>query len=177
MQQWFDEIVASAFVAGLFVIGYLLIARLGFKYVQRRGQSGNRAATLWSMLRRVLLLAILVTALLTILSGVWRLPITPFLAVASALGVALGFGAQKLVQDVIAGFFILLEDQFRIGNLISIAGVTGEVADIRLRITVLKDADGSTHYVPNGEVKVATNLTNANLKNSGAVPPTGSPQP
>lgn len=172
MQQWLDEIVASAFVAGMFVIGYLLIARLGFRYVKRHGQSENRAATLWAMLRRALLLAILVTAFLTILSGVWRLPITPFLAVASALGVALGFGAQKLVQDVIAGFFILLEDQFRIGNLVSIAGVTGEVADIRLRITVLKADDGTTHYVPNGEIKVATNLTK-----SRATPPAGSPQP
>jgi small conductance mechanosensitive channel len=109
------------------------------------------------MLRRLLSVAIFIVALLTILSGVWRLPITPFLAVASAIGVALGFGAQKLVQDVIAGFFILLEDQFRIGNTVSIAGVTGVVQDIRLRITVLLDSDGSVHYVPNGEVKVATN--------------------
>jgi small conductance mechanosensitive channel len=111
------------------------------------------------MLRRALLLAVVIVALLTILSGVWRLPITPFVAVASALGVALGFGAQKLVQDVIAGFFMLLEDQFRIGNLVSMAGVTGEVQDIRLRVTVLRDANGTIHYVPNGEVKVSTNLS------------------
>lgn len=172
MNQWLDEIVASAVIAAVFLIGYLLVARLGFRFVRRYGETGNRAATLWSMLRRVLVVAICIVALLTILSGVWGLPITPLLGVASVIGVALGFGAQKLVQDVIAGFFILLEDQFRIGSLVSIAGVTGEVADVRLRVTVLRGGDGSIHYVPNGEVKVATNLTNSRLE-----PPTESPRP
>lgn len=160
MRQWLDELFASAVVAAVFIVAYLIAARLGFRFVQRmHGPAGTRALTLWAMLRRLLLVAVFIVALLTILSGVWRLPITPFLAVASALGVALGFGAQRLVQDVIAGFFMLLEDQFRIGNQVSIAGVTGEVADIRLRVTVLKAADGTIHYVPNGEVKVTTNLS------------------
>jgi len=162
MREWLDELIATAILIAVFTVGYLIAARLGLRFVRRmRGDLGSRAVTLWAMLRRLLLITVFIVALLTILSGVWRLPIAPFLAVASALGVALGFGAQKLVQDVIAGFFILFEDQFRIGNHVAIAGVTGVVEDIRLRVTVLRDADGSLHFVPNGEVKVATNLSQA----------------
>jgi small conductance mechanosensitive channel len=109
------------------------------------------------MVRRVLLIVVVVVGLLTVLSSVWGLPITPFLAVGSVVGVALGFGAQKLVQDVISGFFLLVEDQFRIGDLVELVGVSGQVQDIRLRVTVLRDVSGNVHYVPNGEIRVATN--------------------
>jgi small conductance mechanosensitive channel len=123
----------------------------------RQGETGTRVATLWSMVRRVMLIVAVVVGLLTVLSSVWGLPITPFLAVGSAVGVALGFGAQKLVQDVISGFFLLVEDQFRIGDLVELVGVSGQVQDIRLRVTVLRDVSGNVHYVPNGEIRVATN--------------------
>ena len=86
-------------------------------------------------------------------------PITPFLAVGSAVGVAVGFGAQDLVKDIIAGFFILAEDQYHIGDVVRIGGVAGAVEDIRLRVTVLRDLDGYVHYVPNGQIQVTTNLT------------------
>jgi small conductance mechanosensitive channel len=75
------------------------------------------------------------------------------------IGLAVGFGAQDFVKDVIGGFFVLVEDQYSIGDSVSIAGANGTVEEIRLRTTVLRALDGSIHHVPNGEVRVATNLT------------------
>jgi moderate conductance mechanosensitive channel len=92
-------------------------------------------------------------------AAVWELPLTPLLAVGSAVGVAVGFGAQSLVKDVISGFFILAEDQYHIGDVVKVAGVAGAVVDIRPRVTVLRDLDGNVHYIPNGEITVASNLT------------------
>lgn len=156
------NLIASAAILALFAVAYLIAGRAGRRFVERisrQGEPGTRAATLWSMVRRLLLVAVVITAVLTVLAAVWRLPITPFLAVGSAVGVALGFGAQRLVQDVIAGFFLLLEDQFRIGDAVSLAAVSGEVQDIRLRITVIRDLNGNVHYVPNGDIRVATNMS------------------
>jgi len=74
-------------------------------------------------------------------------------------GIAIGFGAQSLVKDIIAGVFVLLENQYRVGDVVRIAGVDGLVEAINLRRTVLRDMDGVVHVVPNGEVRVASNLT------------------
>ena len=117
-----------------------------------------RAETVWVLTRRVVLVALVVTVLLTI-AAIWGVPITPFLAVGSVVGVAIGFGAQGLVADVIAGFFIVAEDQFHIGDVVKVAGVSGKVEDIRLRVTVLRDLDGVVHYIPNGTIDVASNYT------------------
>lgn len=155
-----NKVIGTATVVAVFTLAYLVAGRAGQRFVRRmsrQGETGTRVATLWSMVRRVLLIVVVVVGLLTVLSSVWELPITPFLAVGSAVGVALGFGAQKLVQDVISGFFLLVEDQFRIGDLVELVGVTGQVQDIRLRVTVLRDVSGNVHYVPNGEIRVATN--------------------
>lgn len=155
-----SKVIGTATVVAVFTLAYLLAGRAGQRFVRRmlrQGETGTRVATLWSMVRRVLLIVVVVVGLLTVLSSVWGLPITPFLAVGSVVGVALGFGAQKLVQDVISGFFLLVEDQFRIGDLVELVGVSGQVQDIRLRVTVLRDVSGNVHYVPNGEIRVATN--------------------
>lgn len=156
------NVIATLVVVAVFAATYALAARAGHRFVRRmarQGEPGTRAATLWSLVRRLLAAAVVVTAILTVLAAVWSVPIAPFLAVGSAVGVAVGFGAQKLVQDVIAGFFLLVEDQFRIGDVVTLAGAGGQVQEIRLRVTVLRDLEGSVHYVPNGEIRVATNLT------------------
>jgi small conductance mechanosensitive channel len=158
--QTLSKVIGTATVVAVFTLAYLLAGRAGQRFVRRmsrQGETGTRVATLWSMVRRVLLIVVAAVGLLTVLSSVWGLPITPFLAVGSAVGVALGFGAQKLVQDVISGFFLLVEDQFRIGDLVELVGVSGQVQDIRLRVTVLRDVSGNVHYVPNGDIRVATN--------------------
>ena len=83
----------------------------------------------------------------------------PLLASAGIAGVAIGFGAQTLVRDFINGFFILVENQYDIGDVIKIAGVQGSVELMTLRRTVLRDADGTVHNVPSGQITVVSNLT------------------
>jgi len=83
----------------------------------------------------------------------------PLLASAGIAGVAVGFGAQTLVHDFINGFFILVENQYDIGDTIKIAGVQGAVEEMTLRRTVLRDADGTVHNVPSSQITVVSNLT------------------
>ena len=87
------------------------------------------------------------------------LDITPALAAAGGFGVAAGLGAQSLVRDWIAGFFIIHENQFDVGDVVRVAGVSGTVEMLSLRHTELRDGEGFIHFIPNGEIKVVTNLT------------------
>ena len=87
------------------------------------------------------------------------LDIGPILAGAGILGVALGFGAQWVVRDFLAGIFIIAENQYRIGDVICLDGTCGLVEDINLRKTILRDMDGTVHYIPNGEIRKASNLS------------------
>jgi small-conductance mechanosensitive channel len=81
------------------------------------------------------------------------------LAGAGVVGLAAGIGAQTLVKDVVTGFFILLEDQFAVGDCVSIAGVTGTVEDMGLRVTKLREATGDLHIISNGEIRQVTRLS------------------
>jgi len=83
----------------------------------------------------------------------------PLLASAGIAGLAIGFGAQTLVHDVINGFFILLENQYTIGEVVQVAGVKGTVESMTMRRTTLRDDDGTVHVVPNSEIKIVSNLT------------------
>lgn len=121
-------------------------------------ERGQRLVTIADVFQIVISVSVVTIVILTIM-GVWGIPMTPLVAVASTIGVAVGFGAQDFVRDVIAGFLILVEDQYAIGDVVTIAGVSGTVEAIKLRTTVLRDLDGNQHYVPNGQIHVATNLT------------------
>ena len=121
---------------------------------------GARIVTLWQVMKRIVLLVVILTAML-VLFGVWGFSIAPFLAIGTVLAAAVGFGAQDLVKDFIGGFFILIEDQFAIGDTVTIGGVSGTVEDIQLRVTVLRDLEGNQLFVPNGQVVVTTNLTSS----------------
>ncbi|MBI2934591.1 MAG: mechanosensitive ion channel family protein [Chloroflexi bacterium] len=85
--------------------------------------------------------------------------ITPVLTGVGVAGVAIGFGAQNVVRDVLAGLFIILENQYRVGDVVKVADISGLVVDINLRRTMLRDLDGIVHFVPNGEIKVTSNFT------------------
>jgi small-conductance mechanosensitive channel len=85
--------------------------------------------------------------------------IGPILAGFGVVGIAVGFGAQYLIRDLIAGIFILMENQYRVGDVAKVAGVEGVVEAINLRKTVLRDQDGTVHHVPNGEIRVASNYS------------------
>ena len=85
--------------------------------------------------------------------------IAPLLATAGVAGIAIAFGAQSLIKDYFTGFFLLLEDQIRVGDVVEIAGRGGLVEDLTLRYVRLRDLEGHVHYVPNGEIKLVTNRT------------------
>lgn len=121
-------------------------------------ERGQRLATLADVARLVLALVVWSIVIVTIM-GIWGIPMAPFVAIGATIGLAVGFGAQDAVRDVIAGFLILLEDQYAIGDVVSIADVSGTVESIKLRTTVLRDLSGYTHHVPNGQIKVASNKT------------------
>lgn len=168
-QQLTDEIssttsrlIASAVIVGVAILVYWLAASAGHRYVRgmeaKGPERGARARTMWVVLRRLVLLLIVVTAILFEFS-VWGWSLAPFLAVGTALAAAFGFGAQDLVKDFLSGFFILMEDQFQVGDTVTIASTTGTVEDIQLRVTVLRDLEGNQHYVPNGQIEVTSNFT------------------
>jgi small-conductance mechanosensitive channel len=118
----------------------------------------QRIDTLSSILVKIAGILILIIAVITILPefGVDILTLVTAIGVG---GLAIAFAAQNLIRDFIAGFFILLEDQYGIGDVVSIAGIAGVVEDITLRRTVLRDLDANVHSVPNGNVQLSTNMT------------------
>jgi len=118
----------------------------------------KRAETLGHVVRYTLNLTIILVAMIMIL-GELRINIAPVLATAGIVGLAVGFGAQTLVQDVISGFFILLDDQIRVGDVVEIAGKSGLVEKVDLRMTTLRDLSGNVHYVRHGKIDVVTNMT------------------
>jgi moderate conductance mechanosensitive channel len=91
--------------------------------------------------------------------GELGISVAPILATAGVAGVAIGFGAQSLIKDYFTGFFLLLEDQIREGDVVELAGVSGLVEEVTLRYVRLRNFEGHVHFVPNGEIKTVTNRT------------------
>ncbi len=118
----------------------------------------KRIATLGQLLRVVATLLVIGVATLMALS-LFNVDIRPILTGAGIAGLAVGFGAQNLVRDVIAGFFLILEDQVRLGDVVSINGKSGLVEAIRLRTIVLRGHDGTVHVIPNGVITDLSNMT------------------
>lgn len=124
----------------------------------RAREQEQRGRTLRRVLDSVLWVAIVIIAGAMVLNEL-GVEVGPLLAGAGVVGIALSLGAQSLVKDVLAGFFILFEDQFRIGDSIAVAGVSGVVEQMNLRSTGLRDLEGTVHVVPNGEMRVVSNRT------------------
>ena len=103
--------------------------------------------------------AIVIVAVLMALSSGFDVDIGPAIAGLGIAGIAVGFGAQTLIRDWLAGIFVVLENQYNQGDVVPLAGVSGVVEDFSLRRTVLRDLDGTVHTVPNGQITVASNLT------------------
>ncbi|MEU5881337.1 mechanosensitive ion channel family protein [Spirillospora sp. NPDC047279] len=120
---------------------------------QRRA---NRARTLGSVLRSIASVLIMGTAAFSVL-GSLGLNLAPILASASVIGVAVGFGAQNIVKDLLAGLFMLLEDQYGVGDFIDVGTAKGTVEAVTLRVTRMRDVNGVVWYVPNGEIKKVGN--------------------
>lgn len=129
-------------------------AGTGLDALERR----KRAQTIGSLARRTLSFLIWSMALLIVLREL-DIDITPVLAGAGIVGLAVGFGAQTLVRDVISGFFIIFEDQVRVGDVAEVNGRGGLVEQINLRTIVLRDMEGAVHVVPNGAITTLVNRT------------------
>ncbi len=151
-------IVAGAFV--LMRIWRAVVRRIA-SLQERKLPPGLRAQqvrTVASVITSVGVFVILFGAILQALP-LFNLDLRPLLASAGIAGLAIGFGAQTLVKDFINGFFILLENQYDIGDSVRIAGVKGVVEAISLRHTTLRDDDGTVHTVPNSQITIVSNMT------------------
>lgn len=166
------QLVTWTFASGLrivliAVIAYALV-RMGTLLVKRFEHELNtgttldalerakRARTLGSVITKVFTVVIIAIALLMILREL-HVDIAPALAGAGIVGLAVGFGAQTIVRDVISGFFLILEDQVRVGDVVAINNVGGLVEELNLRTIVLRDAEGTVHVFPNGAITTLAN--------------------
>lgn len=123
-----------------------------------RNRRSQRAGTIKAVLNSALVVVILAVLVVMILELV-GLPVAPLLASAGILGVALGFGAQSLVKDLLAGLFMLVEDQYGVGDVVDLGQASGLVEEVGLRSTRLRALDGTVWYIPNGEITAVGNMT------------------
>lgn len=161
--------------SGIKVIAIIIIAYLLHKVIYRFVDKSVRLAvtarnhvstsseiqreeTLIQVFSMTLRIAIFTTAVMMILPE-FNIKIGAMLAAAGVVGLALGFGGQYLIRDIITGLFIILENQYRIDDVIDIDGTNGVVEEITLRKTTLRDLDGTIHHIPHGEIKKVSNLT------------------
>jgi small-conductance mechanosensitive channel len=151
-------ILAFIFVRLLGLITRKVVA-LSEKNVGHRALRSQQVRTLTGVVRSIGVFLIVFLTGMSALKDAFNINIEPLLASAGIAGLAIGFGAQTLVKDVINGFFILIEDQFEVGDTIRAAGVSGAVEEITMRRTILRDADGTLHIVPNGAIQIVSNTT------------------
>jgi small-conductance mechanosensitive channel len=171
--SWFEtgalggRLVSGLINIGLTLVFALLIWEVSNAAVERRlsevttaGSTGRsaRLLTLLPMLRTVLMIAILLIAGLIVLSEI-GVNIAPLLAGAGVVGIAIGFGSQKLVQDIITGLFLLLENAMQVGDVVTLGGLSGTVEALSIRVIRLRALDGSIHIIPFSAVTTVTNST------------------
>ncbi len=169
-----DQIILSSFRILLILllawVGMLLLQKLLKKLEQRllkqslnldetRSESEKRVETIIRLIKQASLIVLWVTALLILLKEI-GVEVGPILASAGIVGLAVGFGAQNLVRDFISGFFFILENQVRVGDVAIINGTGGLVEKVNFRTIVLRDLSGVVHVFPNGAVSTISNLTN-----------------
>jgi small-conductance mechanosensitive channel len=173
--RWEPRVLARWFLihglnVGIIVIGSYVVVRaanlaiehLQYKLGRRHAQTDlewqRRAATLGGILTSLVTASVVFLAILMLLREL-SIDVLPILTGAGIAGLAIGFGAQNLVRDVISGFFLILEDQVRVGDLARINGVGGTVEQINLRTIVLRDVEGAVQVFPNGTITSLANLS------------------
>jgi moderate conductance mechanosensitive channel len=168
--DWGAEIGATLVVIVVTVVVLALVrsairrwtSRVEVRYTlsgdHEQREQAKRLRTITDVVRMVFSLMVWAVAVLTVMA-IWGVPMTPLVTIGATIGVAIGFGAQDFVKDVIGGFFVLVEEQYSVGDVVRIADVSGSVEAITLRSTVLRDLDGNRHFVPNGQIQVASNMT------------------
>ena len=163
-QKLFGSIFSIGIVLTVALFAWEAVSQAVESYLNRRDEDGNiiargaRARTLLPLIRNFMLLVLCVMVTLIVLSEL-GINIAPLLAGAGVVGLAIGFGSQKLVQDVITGAFILFEDAISVGDVVQVSGHAGVVEAISIRTIRLRDLSGSVHTVPFSAVDTVTNLT------------------
>jgi len=155
-------IIAAVGTVLWFALNKFLPPVVGRLMATTKGESKEgikkRRDTLVGVLTGVGRVFIVIVAVMMILDEA-GVPIASALVGLGIAGLAIGFGAQYLIRDLIAGMFIILENQYRVGDVARVADVAGLVEEVTLRKTVLRDLDGIVHHVPNGEIRIASNFT------------------
>jgi moderate conductance mechanosensitive channel len=152
---WVILVVAQAVLRGF---KSRLIRRIQYESHITVAEATKRADTLTNLLRQGIVIGVTVVTILMLLSEI-GIQMGPVIASAGVLGVALGFGAQTLVRDVIAGFFMVFENQVRVGDVAQVNNARGLVEQINFRTLVLRDMSGIVHVIPNGSITTLANLT------------------
>jgi len=152
----------------MIILGALLfmsVAKILIRIVRRTLKARNKSPEFhkrvqtFSAVIRYTVNAVVVSVAIILVIKEFGIDVRPILAAAGVVGLAIGFGAQKLVQDVITGFFILLEDQVRVGDVVEISGKSGVVERVNLRLVVLRDLHGNVHFIRTGQIDLVTNMT------------------
>jgi small conductance mechanosensitive channel len=154
-------------VAFILIFGFIL-QRITLFFVRRmrrmadrqvgNSQRASQLRTMSSVLRATAYTAIGIYVLLQILP-IFDIDLKPLLASVGVVGLGISFGAQSIFKDMLNGIFILLEDQFNIGDSVKMAGLTGTVEDMSLRCTILRDGDGTQNIIPNSQITTVQNLS------------------
>ena len=153
-------LVAARVMYGIliYVLKRMLVDRKGKHLLDER-----KANTLFSLLRSVLFYVITFTVFLTTIKQIFKFDTGTLMASASVLGVAIGFGSQSLVKDIIGGFFILFEDQFSVGELVQTGEFTGTIEETGIRTTHIRAWGGELHIIPNGSITAVTNFSRGKM--------------
>lgn len=166
------NILGKLIVIGLIVFSIKIILSLTNRIIERTLRDKNqtnyfvsnkRANTIGLTLKKLVKYTLYFIGILMILE-MFGIKTTSILATAGVGGLAIGFGAQSLVKDVITGFFILLEDQYAVGDYIQVSSYEGIVEELGMRVTKLRDFSGELHIIPNGEIHVVTNRTRGAMR-------------
>lgn len=162
LQHTLDAGAALLKVIVLYLLARLVIARVGraavnrLESIQRIAAQKPRVRTLGNLARSIVEYTVLIIAILMALRAI-GMDITPLLATAGVAGLAIGFGAQRLVRDMISGFFLLAENQFAVGEVVTIGAITGVVEEVGMRTTHLRDEQGRMVVIANGDVNLVIN--------------------
>ncbi|SHM88675.1 mechanosensitive ion channel family protein [Gracilibacillus kekensis] len=164
-----DSVITYGIQVAILIIAILIIAPIGKKLIKTAlkkssaKQSEARIQTLEKLLLNVFSY-VLIFIFIVMFFGIIEQPIGPLLAGAGVIGLAIGFGAQGLVSDVVTGFFILLEKQVEVGDYVTAAGYDGIVEEVGLRTTQIRGFDGTLHFVPNREIAGVSNHSRGNMR-------------
>lgn len=140
------------------IIGKVIDKVLNDKRLSNLNSSGRRANTLGQILKKLVKYLLYFIGIVISLE-MFNINTTSIIATAGIGGLAIGFGAQSLVKDLITGFFIILEDQYAVGDFVKIGNFEGTVEDLGLRVTKLRDFSGELHIIPNSSIQIVTNKT------------------